>query len=65
MCNIYAPNTLEEQKKFYKSLSDLVRDHTCCTDLIIIGGDYNIVLDPFLDKKARIMNPAQSKKPEK
>jgi len=46
LCNIYAPNT--EDPAFFKNVSEQMLAFQC--DEIIIGGDFNIVLDVSIDK---------------
>ena len=47
--NIYAPNHDTEQVQFYEKVQTELQKIKC--DDWIIGGDYNLVLDPQLDKK--------------
>ena len=51
ICNIYAPNIFVEQKHFFKTLYDILNNNTDENDKLIIGGDFNLVVDPVLDKK--------------
>ena len=55
--NIYAPNIENEQVKFLKSLDEKLNECniTDGSDLII-GGDWNVTQDPFLDKSGGLMN---------
>jgi exonuclease III len=50
LVNIYAPtqNNQKDQKKFYEKLSSYLEDIK--DTKIIIGGDFNTVLDPTLDR---------------
>ena len=48
--NIYAPNT--DEPTFFVKLGDIVQQ--CKEDKIIIGGDFNLVLDIMKDKKGGI-----------
>lgn len=48
--NIYAPNKTDEQILFFDHIKDEL-DKTCIDEdcRIIIGGDFNVILDPDLD----------------
>ena len=46
LCNIYAPNT--DDPAFFKNVSEQMLSFKC--DEIIIGGDFNLVLDVSKDK---------------
>ena len=48
--NIYAPNKTNEQTIFFDRIKDEL-DYTCIDDdcRIIIGGDFNVILDPEFD----------------
>ena len=48
--NIYAPNKTNEQTIFFDRIKDEL-DNTCIDDdcRIIIGGDFNVILDPEFD----------------
>ena len=50
LANVYAPN--EDDPNFYISVFDQLVDFKC--DEIIIGGDFNLVLDVEKDKKGGI-----------
>ena len=47
MVNVYAPN--EDDPDFFKSLAEHIEDFQ--KDEIVIGGDFNLVLDIEKDKK--------------
>ena len=51
MINVYAPtkDNGKEQKQFFEDVSDILEDYTGCN--IIIGGDFNVCLNPNLDKQ--------------
>jgi len=52
LTNIYAPNTEIMQTNFYTDLKQIFLDKTFeDNDKIIVGGDYNCVLNANLDKK--------------
>ena len=46
LCNIYAPNT--DEPDFFTNVSEQMLSFKC--DEIIIGGDFNLVLDVLKDK---------------
>ena len=48
--NIYAPNKVNEQCVFYDEIHDeLAKMEADADHRIIIGGDFNVILDPDLD----------------
>ena len=51
LINVYAPtkDNSKEQKQFFEDVSDILEDYTGCN--IIIGGDFNVCLNPNLDKQ--------------
>ena len=50
LVNIYAPNTSTEQTSFFRKLSDLINsDERYEQCKILIGGDFNVTLDPSKD----------------
>ena len=49
VCNIYAPNTLQQQNEFLHSLNEYLRSNTDIGTLVI-GGDWNVALYA-IDKK--------------
>ena len=49
LATLYAPN--EDDPGFFERLHDHLRDFLC--DDIIIGGDFNLVVDMGIDKKRR------------
>ena len=51
LVNVYAPNSDSDKIKFFKYLKRRFTKHLKVSDNIIIGGDFNTVLDPKLDKK--------------
>ncbi len=52
LINVYAPNAENLQTMFYKNLNDSFVDKYCYDDeRIIIGGDFNCILNANLDKK--------------
>ena len=48
LATLYAPN--EDDPSFFERFHNHLRDHFQCDD-IIIGGDFNLVLDIEIDKK--------------
>lgn len=51
LLNIYAPNAEENQIHYYRYLKNIMDKRIDCEDKIIIGGDYNYIIDPSLDRK--------------
>ena len=50
LANIYAPNKVHEQCEFFKHLYKLIENlHVSTEQNIVIGGDYNVILNPDLD----------------
>ena len=48
--NIYAPNKVNEQCVFYDEIHDeLAKVEADVDHRIIVGGDFNVILDPDLD----------------
>lgn len=47
LCNLYAPN--DDKPDFFRDISTYLREFQC--DEIIIGGDFNLVLDITKDKR--------------
>jgi exonuclease III len=54
LCNIYAPNTEESQIHFYQWLKRLLNRKVDRGDRILIGGDFNVIFNPALDRKSAI-----------
>jgi len=60
LINVYGPNKDAEAIKFFQSLSTTLRKSELeSADNIIIGGDFNCLLDPTKDKKGGILIPHQ------
>ena len=63
LINVYAPtkDNSKEQKQFFEYVNDRLEDYTGCN--IIIGGDFNICLNPNLDKQggAKVKQSARAK----
>lgn len=49
--NIYAPNLEAEQLRFYRDLDTLMEGVQEVNDKWIIGGDFNVIFDPDMDRK--------------
>ena len=49
ICNIYAPNFNTDDPVFFKNVSEQMLSFKC--DEIILGGDFNLVLDILKNKK--------------
>lgn len=47
LCNIYAPN--EDKPDFFRDISIYLQDFQC--DEVIIGGEFNLVMDIKKDKR--------------
>lgn len=50
MINIYAPNF--DNPQFFRKIIDLIAEHNFQN--IIMGGDFNCVIDPYLDKSIKL-----------
>ena len=63
MINVCAPtkDNSKEQKQFFEYVNDRLEDYTGCN--IIIGGDFNVCLNPNLDKQggAKVKQSAWAK----
>ena len=56
--NIYAPNDISDRKMFLTNMTNAIQDNSS-DGHVIIGGDFNTVLNPALDKiGGNIPNPA-------
>ena len=51
LVNIYAPNVIPKQSSFFLTLSDLISEQgqSAPDCKILLGGDFNVTLDPALD----------------
>ena len=51
LVNIYAPNVISKQSSFFLTLSDLISEQglNASDCKILLGGDFNVTLDPALD----------------
>ncbi len=60
LLNIYAPNSAAEQIIFYQQIIDLLQDKQNNLLPIMVGGDFNCVINPQIDKKGgNIGNPKE------
>ena len=48
ICNIYAPNT--DELNFFKKVIEMLNDFVD-RDVLIIGGDFNLVMNPEIDRQ--------------
>ena len=53
--NIYAPNDLTEQRRFYRQLENFIEEHHEENNILCMGGDFNITLSQG-DRKQKIKN---------
>ena len=50
LVNIYAPNKVQEQCEFFSGLEKMVEEfNTSAEQNIVVGGDFNVAIDPDLD----------------
>lgn len=49
--NIYAPNNEESQLHFYGYLKNFMNKNINPEDKILLGGDFNVIMNPRLDRK--------------
>ena len=54
LLNVYGPNIYREQVYFFNELISSLRDFNTSNINMIIAGDWNIVLNPALDKRGGI-----------
>ena len=48
--NVYAPNTVSEQRCFYDRLNENIERFVIDNEYkIVVGGDFNVAIDPDLD----------------
>ena len=48
--NIYAPNKVQEQCEFFSGLEKMIEKlNTSAEQKIVVGGDFNVAIDPDLD----------------
>lgn len=52
--NIYAPNDPNERNTFFKTIDDKLSEHA--TGSIVLGGDFNEILDPKIDRRNKRSN---------
>lgn len=51
LLNIYSPNCESSQVQFYKFLHKFMKKHLKSDDNIMMGGDFNVILNSQLDRK--------------
>jgi exodeoxyribonuclease-3 len=51
LLNIYAPCVENEQIEFYETIQALIRDEMETECALLAGGDTNLILDPYKDRK--------------
>ena len=50
LVNIYAPNKVQEQCEFFSNLEKMIEKlNTSAGQKIVVGGDFNVAIDPELD----------------
>ena len=50
LVNMYAPNKVQEQCEFFSGLGKMVEEfNTSAEQKIVVGGDFNVAIDPDLD----------------
>ena len=59
LCNIYAPN--EDSPEFFDQIIKVIEKYDD-RDAVIIGGDFNLVLDPSIDRLHSLHNNSNSHK---
>ena len=52
ICNVYAPNTEDAQFHFYHRLRNKLQRETKENTKILLGGDFNFIQNPSVDRKA-------------
>ncbi len=51
LVNIYAPNSEDSQLHFYGYLKNFMNKYINTGDKILLGGDFNVIINPNLDRK--------------
>ena len=50
LLNIYTPNKCSEQIQYFQNISEEIKSLTAeCDSSLIVGGDFNVILDEVLD----------------
>ena len=62
LLNIYAPNKEKEQMNFYDDLDKVMSAEENSDCNWILGGDWNVTIDPDMDKKGGIIDGTHRKK---
>ena len=56
LLNIYAPNVITEQRKFWSDIQSMLQSMENIQDsTLLLGGDFNICLNPHLEKNKRVI----------
>ena len=50
ICNVYSPNTEKEQIEFFKELELILQENISGGEILLIGGDFNLIQDLELDR---------------
>ena len=62
MINLYAPNTDKEKSIFFKQLHGVMKQIGITrNDCVIMGGDWNTILDPKIDKVGGVIKTGDTK----
>jgi len=51
LMNIYAPTKCNEQVTFFKNVSNLLANYNSPSEHLILGGDFNLLMNPDIDRK--------------
>ena len=51
LLNIYSPNCENSQVQFYRFIQKFMKRHMTSNDNILLAGDFNVILNPSLDRK--------------
>ena len=54
LINIYAPNSEDNQINFYKHLGRQIRAKDLSDTHVLLGGDFNFIFDPEMDRKGGV-----------
>ena len=60
LINIYAPNAEESQVCFYSQLKKILLQKVPTDNYVLLGGDFNIVMDLIKDRKTDARTSASS-----
>jgi hypothetical protein len=59
LINIYAPNDEENRAIFIKDINTLLSKHDSHQATVFLGGDFNTIIDPNLDRKGGKLNKSK------